>query len=292
MTHDRDYSLYYEGLVELSDVSLYVVHTKPRLTSKGRVLFIGGSNFDLRIKTAFANSPVLSEYEFVTYEPRGIHRSSLPAGDWSMSDFSSDAKKVLDWLSWDQAIVIGESFGGMTALHLASDSPNSVRALVVSSATAGGDGGSSLDLLPALTLNQPEFSELMLLQQDSRLASLKIEEPLAFSKRLAQRIEADQLFLSVSGASGGYERLLKARQKHDVWDNLASINCPTIVIAGCFDLQAPLLFQEAMAKRITGAEYRCFEGGHGVLFALSEAQEFLLNWLHSLEFSDNKPVAD
>lgn len=289
---EKGYKFYFRGVVDLEGISLYVVYTKPLTTPKGRVLFLGGSNFDLRIKKAFFNSQILAEYEFVTYEPRGIHRSSLPDGDWSMADYRDDARKLLDWLSWDCAIVIGESFGGMTALHLACDLPALVRALVVSSATAGGSGGSSLDLMPALMLDQAAFSEQMLLQQDSRLTSLKIEDPIAFSERHLQRIEDDQLFLSVSGASGGYGRLLKARQKHDVWDHLASINCPAIVIAGHFDLQAPLLFQEAMAKRIKCAEYHCFDGGHGVLFASSETQEFLLNWLHSLKFSDHEPMAE
>ena len=288
---EKTYSLFFEGLAQLDDVSLHVIHTTPRNQNLGRVLFLGGSNFDLRIKKSFLRSSILSQYEFVTYEPRGIHRSSLPDGKWSMADFASDAKKLLDWLSWDSAVVIGESFGGMTALHLASDFPDVVRALVVSSATAGGEGGSSLDLLSAVALSPSEFSELMLVQQDSRLKSLKIEEPIAFSKRLAQRIEDDRRFLSVSGSSGGYERLLKARQRHDIWDRLTTIKCPTIVIAGCFDLQAPPLYQEAMASQITLAEFHCFEEGHGVLFASSQAQEFLMNWLHSLELSDNKPVA-
>ena len=282
MSDKQGYAVYFEGIVDLEDVSLYVVHTKPLTNSKGQVLFLGGSNFDLRIKKAFLNSQILTEYEFVTYEPRGIHRSSLPDGDWSMSDYCEDADKLLDWLSWDKAIVVGESFGGMTALQLVCDSPKLIQALVVSSTTAGGDGGSSLNLLPMLGLDIEEFSRKMLLQQDSRLSKLAQKRPDEFQAKLTQRISEDTRFLSVSGRSGGYEKLLRARERHDVFNHLASINCPCLVIAGEYDLQAPLEHQKAMAGQINGAFYRQHLGGHGVLFASDGAQRDLLNWLHAL----------
>ena len=282
MSDKRGYAVYFEGIVNLEGVALYVVHTKPLINSKGRVLFLGGSNFDLRIKKAFLTSQILTDYEFVTYEPRGIHRSSLPDGDWSMSDYCGDAGKLLDWLSWDKAIVVGESFGGMTALQLVCDSPELIQALVVSSTTAGGDGGSSLNLLPMLGLDIEEFSRKTLLQQDSRLSKLAQERPDEAQAKLSQRISEDTRFLTVSGRSGGYEKLLRARERHDVFNHLASISCPCLVIAGEYDLQAPLEHQKAMAGQIKGALYRQHPGGHGVLFASDVAQRDLLNWLHAL----------
>jgi 3-oxoadipate enol-lactonase len=282
MLDQKGYEFCFEGIVDLEDSSLYVIRTRPLNNSKGQIIFLGGSNFDLRIKKAFLASSILTEYEFVTYEPRGIHRSSVPDGDWSMSDFSNDAQDLMKWLGWENVVILGESFGGMTALHLSIDCPEKILAMAISSATPGGAGGSSLSLLPMLGLEIEEFSRKMLLQQDSRLSELAKQRPDEFEAKLNRRISEDTQFLSVSGRSGGYEKLLLAREQHDVFDYLLSIKCPCLVIAGEYDLQAPLEHQKAMAGRLNGAVYREYQGGHGVLFTCNRAQSDLMDWLHAL----------
>jgi len=137
-------------------------------------------------------------------------------------------------------------------------------------------------LLPMLGLEIEEFSRKMLLQQDSRLSELAQQRPDEFEARLNRRISEDTLFLSVSGRSGGYEKLLLAREQHDVFDYLPSIKCPCLVIAGEYDLQAPLEHQKVMAGRLNDAVYREFQGGHGVLFTCDSAQSYLMDWLHAL----------
>ena len=282
MLDQKGYEFCFEGIVDLEDSSLYVIRTSPLNDSKGRIIFLGGSNFDLRIKKAFLASSILAEYEFVTYEPRGIHRSSIPDGDWSMSDFSKDAQDLIKWLGWENVVILGESFGGMTALHLGIECPEKILAMAISSATAGGAGGSSLSLLPTLGLEVEEFSRKMLLQQDSRLSKLAEKRPDEFKAKLTQRVSEDTQFLSVSGRSGGYEKLLHAREQHDVFDHLPSIKCPCLVLAGEYDLQAPLDHQKAMAGQLYDAVYRQHQGGHGVLFMSDSAQSDLMDWLHAL----------
>lgn len=287
MAEVPQYRVITEGLQSLSDVDLYLFHSAPVGHCRGQILFLGGSNFDIRIKRAFRSCELINQFEFVTYEPRGLSRSSLSEGDWTMADYASDAQQVLQHLGWANAIVLGESFGGMTALQLALDFPERLRALITTSATAGGDGGSSVDLLPLLDLELEEFSRQMLLQQDRRNQLLEIEDSEQFGQKLKQRMAEDQQFLEISGVSGGYARLLQARKMHDVWDRVHQITSPSLVMAGEFDLQAPVEAQRRLAERLPCAEFSIQEGGHGFLFAGGpQAQTKILDWIESSKLAD------
>jgi pimeloyl-ACP methyl ester carboxylesterase len=60
----------------------------------------------------------------------------------------------------------------------------------------------------------------------------------------------------------GEREQLDARRRHDVWDRLPRITCPTIVAGGRFDGIAPPANSEAIASRVPGAELRLYDGGH------------------------------
>lgn len=285
MSEELQYRVKSEGLVSLGAVDLYLFHSVPTEQCLGRMLFLGGSNFDLRIKRAFRSSELIKHFEFVTYEPRGLSRSSLPNGDWTMSDYANDAQQVMQYLGWSSALVVGESFGGMTALQLALDFPDRVQAFVTTSATAGGVGGQSVDLLPLLSLELSDFSRQMLLQQDIRNRQLEHEDPSAFVRKLEQRMSEDQRFFEVSGASGGYARLLRARQMHDVWDKLDEIQCPALVMAGEYDLQAPVASQKRLSENLTQAQFFILPSGHGLLFASKESQVKILDWIQASQLA-------
>ncbi|GIT89614.1 3-oxoadipate enol-lactonase [Jannaschia pagri] len=231
------------------------------------VLFLGGSNFDLDLKTEVRTSPLTQLGPFVTYEPRGIGKSDLPPGDWTMEDYAQDAIAVLDAMGWDKAVVVGESFGGMTALHLALAAPDRVQALVMSSATAGGAGGASYDIRQFLRLSRAEAAAHALAILDKRVTDLAMDAPDTYAARLAARVTFETAFARSSIAHGGYARLLEARARHDVWERLPEIQVPTLVIAGIHDGQAPLEAQRNMAARLSRATLWERTAGHGVLFS-------------------------
>jgi 3-oxoadipate enol-lactonase len=60
----------------------------------------------------------------------------------------------------------------------------------------------------------------------------------------------------------GARRQLEARARHDTWDRLADIRCPTLIAAGLYDGIALPETQARMAGRIPGARLEFFEGGH------------------------------
>jgi pimeloyl-ACP methyl ester carboxylesterase len=84
------------------------------------------------------------------YQQRGL-APSLVAGPHDVDTHVADAVAVLDALGWDRAWLIGHSWGGHLAMHVAASHPDRLAGLVVLDGLgAVGDGGTSA-LGPNLT---------------------------------------------------------------------------------------------------------------------------------------------
>ena len=267
-----------EGPLKTARLTLH--HLAIRRPGAPKVLLLGGSNFDLRLKRAFLDTSFAQEADLVTYEPRGIGRSEQPDGLWTMDDFARDALAVLDALSWDQAVVIGESFGGMTALHLALIAPERVLGLVLASATAGGPGLASYDISEFLEMPLTEAARRALCLQDCRHVAMLERDPEGFARALEARLAFEQAFRASSVDSGGYARLLDARRGHDCSDRVQMIQHPTSIIAGRYDRQASPEAQEALAAVLPNADFTVLSAGHGVLFTDPEADHIATAAIH------------
>lgn len=267
-----------ESMLVTERLKLFHLRNAPK-GNRQRILFLGGSNFDLRLKRAFLTTPLVEEFEFATYEPRGIGRTEQPTGDWEMSDYAMDAVSFLDALEWHDAHVIGESFGGMTALHMATAAPQRVTSLTIASATAGGPKHRSYDISEFLALSRREAAAASLKLQDIRNETLAQENPAAFGEKLAARLAFEVQFAEPSIETGGYARLLNARRRHDCTNSVPHIQCPTLVLAGCYDRQAHPDAQRALSAALPMSEFQEYDAGHGVLFSVPEALQALLSFL-------------
>lgn len=261
------YRVVHEGLLQTERLNLNHVRVAPYTRAGGRVLFLGGSNFDLRLKRDFLHSPLVAACETATFEPRGIGHSAQPPGPWRMADYAHDALAYLDALGWGDVDIIAESFGGMTALHLALIAPHRVRRMALISTTSGGKGGRSFDLLEFLKLPRRDAARAALKLQDRAMVAMEQDQPEQFAKTLERRIDFETRFMDPSILSGGYKKLLQARAAHDVWDQIANLNLPIRVIAGTRDGQAPETAQRAMANRLPQSSFVSYDAGHGLCFA-------------------------
>src|SRR5436190_24002912 len=84
-----------------------------------RLLFISGSGGDLRAQPNVFASPLAKAFDLLAYDQRGLGRTDRPDIPYSMADYADDAAGLLDHAGWDQALVVGVSFGGMVAQELA-----------------------------------------------------------------------------------------------------------------------------------------------------------------------------
>lgn len=264
-----------ERRIETSRLALYA----KQKGSGPPLLFLGGSNFDMRLRAPVFDSKLIDHFEVVAFEPRGIGRSDAPDGAWSMADYADDAASILDALNWDKAFVLGDSFGAMTALELAIRHPDRVIELALSAGSAGGKGGHSYPIEELLVLPPYQRALTALSLQDSRFSTLCRTNPTLAEDTIVKRMAFEHEFLIVNGNLEGYRKLLSARSKHDCWDRLEKIEMPVFIMAGKDDKQAGVDLSLCMAQRIYNAKIRTYEGGHGFCFSnLEPIADLITHW--------------
>lgn len=252
---------------KIGDIDLYY----ERSGQGPRLLFISGTGGDLRLKPNVFDGPLPKHFDTLAYDQRGLGRSSKPDRPYSMAEYAEDAARLVERIGWGSALVIGVSFGGMVAQELAINHPHMVEGLVLACTTPGGAGGSSYPFHTIEHLKGEERARHMIPISDRRHdAAWAAAHPEQYSKMV--ELAAADPYADEPGMAAGRHRQIEARARHDTWDRLDQIRCPTLVCAGRYDGIAPPEIVGAMANRIRGAELRLFEGGH--LFMLQDREAF------------------
>ena len=225
-----------------------------------RLLFISGTGGDLRNKPNMFDSPLAKHFEMLSYDQRGLGQSEIPAGDYTMADYADDAAALMAEVGWDEALVMGASFGGMVAQELALRHPTRVRRLVLACTSSGGAGGASYPLHELADLAPAERVERSLALADTRIDDAwRVANPERWE---AMRAQSGTAPTPTAERQEGARKQLQARKGHDTWDRLGQIQCPTLVAGGLYDGIAPPENSQRLAEAIPGAEVQMFEGGH------------------------------
>ena len=100
--------------IQANGIELYY----ERSGSGPRLLYISGTGGDLRLKPGVSDGPLPARFDVLAYDQRGMGRAAKPDIPYSMADYADDAAGLMDAVGWDDARVIGVSFGGMVAQNL------------------------------------------------------------------------------------------------------------------------------------------------------------------------------
>lgn len=249
-----------------------------RIEGEGpRLLYLGGSSFDLGLRAPVFNSALARHFTIAAADPRGLGRTDQPDGLWSMEDYARDALALLDALDWSEAMVLGESFGGMVALHLAALGPGRITRMALAVTAPGGPAGRSYPIHEFRRIDDArERAARVLALQDRRFA----ERPAATRAALIDdRVVDETAFLAHADNARGHARLLYARATHDARAQLPGITVPTLVLGGRFDDQCPLHLSEMLVRQLPDAQPKVINGGHGLLFSEDSAVSAVLTHL-------------
>ncbi len=234
------------------------------------VVLISGTGGDLRTNPRRGHGVLESACRVLMYDQRGLGRTSKPDRPTSIEEYADDCAALMDVIGWSSAHVVGISFGGMVAQHVALRHPDRVDRLVLACTSSGGAGGASFDLLAVDRLTGDDRRSIMLPLMDTR------NEPDADPPVVAPMFDLLGPYLSAPrpnsdepDAAIGARRQLEARAGHDTWARLPEITAPTLVVGGRFDGQAPPENLERLAGRIPDSRLEFFDGGH--LFLLQDA---------------------
>lgn len=254
-------------LINVGDLECYYeIHG-----SGERVVLISGTGADLRQNPLRGRGLLERSFEVLMYDQRGLGQTSKPDRPYTMAEYAADCVGLMDAVGWERAHVVGVSFGGMVAQHVAIAYPERVDRLVLACTSSGGEGGSSFDLLTVQDLVGAERGRVILPVLDERNDTTT--DPWTLAPGFEMIVKA--MFSGVAPpnaddpiAAMGARRQLEARVDHDVWDRLPEISAPTLAAGGRYDRQAPVENVERLAARIPGAALQLFDGGH--LFMLQD----------------------
>ena len=225
------------------------------------LLFISGTGGDLRHKPNVFDGPLPRSFDMVGYDQRGLGRSGKPDVAYTMADYADDAADLMAELGWDNALVLGVSFGGMVAQELAIRHPARVRRLVLACTSPGGAGGASYPFHEIGHLaGEARARHLIPISDTRRDAAWAEVNPGPYAQLVALR-SADPFADEPSHAMGA-RRQLEARAAHDTLDRLSQIECPVLVAGGRYDGIALPATQQKLADAIPDARLGMFDGGH------------------------------
>ena len=192
--------------------------------------------------------PVLaSRYRTIVFDNRGVGRSDVPPGPYTIAQMAADAAAVLDAAGVERAHVFGISMGGMIAQEFALSVPDRVNALVLGCTAPGGRGAvpakdNVLQVLMARATMTPEEGAAAMCPfiYDAATPRARIEEDLAIRRRTYP-------------TAAGYLAQIQAIMAWTSLDRLSDIRARTLVIHGEADELVPPENARILARLIPGA---------------------------------------
>jgi 3-oxoadipate enol-lactonase len=196
----------------------------------------------------YRTRPLLNaKYRTIALDNRGVGRSDIPPGPYSIAQMASDAAAVLVAAKVNTAHIFGVSMGGMIAQEFALQYPAKVRSLILGCTSAGGPeavrvDASALQVLMTRSANPDEFTKAI---------SPFIYDRGTPPERIAEDTEIRRKWYPTSDA---YSAQLQAILAWEAYSRIAKIAAPTLVIHGEKDQLVPAANGKMIAARIPGAK--------------------------------------
>jgi pimeloyl-ACP methyl ester carboxylesterase len=205
----------------------------------------------------YRTRPLLAaKYSTIAFDNRGVGRSEVPPGPYSMCLMASDAAAVLEASGLEKAHVYGVSMGGMIAQEFALQYPRRVRSLILGCTAAGG---------PKAVKAEPEVAEFLTRRSHNQEAGLEAAVPFIYHSQTPRaRIDEDiALRKEWLPKPEAYLAQLHGILSWEAYSRLDQIKVPTLVIHGESDRLIPAANGKLIADRIPGAKLVMLRGaGH------------------------------
>ena len=196
----------------------------------------------------YRTRPLLANrYRTITLDNRGVGRSDMPPGPYSIALMASDAAGVLDASGYESAHVYGVSMGGMIAQEFALQNPKRVRSLILGCTASGG---------PHAVKAEPEVTQLLMSrgnmspEEAAQAAVPFIYDPATSRERIDEDLAMRREWFPKPEA---YMAQLQGILSWEAYSRLSQISAPTLVIHGESDRLVPAGNGKLIAERIPGA---------------------------------------
>lgn len=212
-------------------------------------------------------------HRVVAYDHRGQGRSSAATREeLGMDALTEDAAQLIEALGLRDVTVIGNSMGGFVALRLAARRPDLIRSAVVagSSADVEEQFEAFAPLVDALAVDgvAPHLDTVAHIM----LGDTSLTDPSRSDLLARVRDELRQRGPAIAEAAH------QVIHRKAVLDELPSIDCPVLVLAGAEDHAYPVPKSRQVAEGIPGATIEIVErAGHSVCLEQPDVVNALLD---------------
>ena len=214
-------------------------------------------------------------YRLIMFDNRGMGRSDVPKGRFSIGQMANDAVAVMDAAGVSAAHVLGASMGGMIAQELALRFPNRVCSLMLGCTSHGG-----------LISRWPSFHHRprkAAFSGSDRIARERSLNDLLYAETTMRELIEEDLMIR-SKCCWTQEGFLKQFGAILLWSSylrLPRIRVPTLVVHGAEDRLIPPGNGRTVARRIPGARFKVIPNAGHVMMTdqpercLAEIMNFL-----------------
>jgi 3-oxoadipate enol-lactonase len=235
----------------VGDVTL---HYRPEGIAQGLPLvFLNSLGTDLRIWDA-VTPHFAGRFLLIRHDKRGHGLSDCPPGPYTLRDYTTDLAGLLDQLGVDEAILIGDSVGGMIALDYALTYPDQIKGLVLCD-TAAKIGSPEMwnERIDTLRQNGMEYlAETILARWFS--PGFKENNPAAYRgyRNMLVRTPLE-----------GYIATCEAIREADLREGVTTLQTPALVLCGAEDASTPPDLGRGLAEALPKARFELIAGaGH------------------------------
>ena len=213
--------------------------------------------------------PLAARWRVVAVDLRGHGRSGRAAERYGLMDYARDIGALIRHLSDEPALVVGHSLGAMTAIGLASEFPDAVRAVVLEDPPLGAFSGAPFGA-------RPEYPRFRATRDMTRAGHSAAEIARLIAPHMddqdgvAIRARAKSLSMIDSEV---FTAVLdnRANEGFDLGDRLRRVACPTLLLQGNPGLGGALYDSEARWAASLMRDCTLVtlpEAGHGIRVAL------------------------
>jgi 3-oxoadipate enol-lactonase len=221
--------------------------------------------------------PILApRYRTIVFDNRGVGRSDVPPGPYSIPQMAEDAVAVMDAANLESAHVFGASMGGMIAQELALNHPVRVRSLILGCTACGGRQS-----VPAAKEVAAALSARSTMTREEAMWAMA---PYIFDASTPRERVAEDIAVRVGAKvtnDGYFAQLQGIRAWAGTHDRLHDLMMPTLVIHGETDQLVPSENGRIIARAIPRARLAMIPHASHIFFTdqLEASSDALLAFL-------------
>lgn len=222
---------------------------------------------------------LVRHFRLILFDNRGMGRSDVPKGRFSIPQMAKDAATVMDAAGVDAAHVLGASMGGMIAQELALLFPRRVCSLMLGCTSHGG-----------LISRWPNFRyrpKRSTFSDPDRVSRERSITDLLYAETTARELIEEDLMIR-SRCRWTREGFLKQFGAILLWSSylrLPRIHVPTLVVHGDQDRLIPPENGRVVARRIPGARFVLIPNAGHILMTDQPGRclDAIMEFLHQRE---------